>query len=114
MVICPNCQAERRQIKDGRTPAGSQRYRCKLCGSRYTPYPKEHGYDEEVRQQALMLHLEGMSLRLIGRLLAVNHQTVANWVQGYAHFLPADLPPSILEMSALDGQFDDAFVLDQD
>ena len=111
-MLCPKCSAQTRQIKDGRTPAGSQRFRCKQCGCRYTPHPKDPGYDEEVRQQALMLHLEGLSLRLIGRLLAVNHQTVANWISNYANFLPPELPPSILELEALDGELEDAFTLD--
>ena len=113
-MLCPQCHGESRQIKDGRTAAGSQRFRCKLCGCRYTPYAKELGYDQEVRHQALMLHLEGLNLREIGRLLHVHHQTVANWMKGYANFLPQDLPPSILELEALDSEFEDAFTLDVD
>ena len=61
-----------------------------------------------------MLHLEGLSLRLIGRLLGVNHQTVANWINGYAHYLPPDLPPSILELLALDGDLEDVFALEKE
>ena len=102
-MVCQKCRCRDKQIKDGFTPAGSQRYRCKQCGCRYTPDPKERGYDEEVRLQALTLHLEGISLREIGRLLEVNHQSVANWINGYANYLPQDLPPSILEMAELDG-----------
>jgi transposase-like protein len=99
---CPKCRDKERQIRDGYTPSGSQRYRCKRCGCRYTPNPKEHGYDEEVRLQALRLHLEGMSLRAIGRILQVNHQTAANWINAYANHLPADIPDSILELVELD------------
>lgn len=113
-MVCPRCHAEDRQIKDGRTAADSQRFRCRLCGCRYTPYAKEQGYDEEVRHQALMLHLEGLNLREIGRLLSVHHQTVANWIKGYASYLPQDLPPSILELEALDKDFENAFMLDED
>ena len=79
--------------------------RCKSCGCRYTPDPKEHGYDEEVRLQALTLHFEGVSLREIGRLLNVNHQSVANWIKGYENYLPQELPPSILEIAELDGYY---------
>lgn len=46
------------------------------------------GYDDEVREQALQLYLEGASLRSIGRLLHVHHQSVANWINTYAHNLP--------------------------
>ncbi len=103
MIVCPKCQFKDKQIKDGFTPAGSQRYRCKLCSCRYTPQAKERGYDEEVRLQALMLHLEGISLREISRILEVNHQSVANWISSYINNLSQDLPPSILETAELDG-----------
>jgi len=102
-MSCPRCHQAANQIKDGFTAAGSQRYRCKLCRCRYTRDSKERGYDEEVRLQALTLHLEGISLREISRLLAVNHQSVANWINAYAQHLPQNLPPSILEIAELDG-----------
>lgn len=106
-MSCPKCFARNNQIKHGFTAAGSQRMRCNQCRCRYTSNAQDQGYDEEVRHQALALHLEGLSLRLIGRLLAVNHQTVANWINSYANYLPPDLPPSILEMAALDGDLAD-------
>jgi len=102
-IECPRCQSQRQQIKDGRTPAGSQRYLCKNCGTRYTPVAKERGYDEEIRLQALSLYLEGLSLREVSRLLSVNHQSVANWINDYATHMPPNLPPSILEIAILDG-----------
>lgn len=103
MATCVKCHDGERQIKDGVTAAGSQRYRCKACGCRYTPRPKERGYDEEVRLQAMTLFLEGISLRTISRILDVNHQSVANWVNGYADALPDELPDSLLETAVLDG-----------
>jgi len=61
-----------------------------------------------------VLHLDGLSLRLIGRLLGVNHQTAANWINGYANYLPPDLPPSILELLALDGDIEDVLALEKE
>ena len=106
MPICSKCFAESRQVKDGFTAAGSQRYRCKLCGCRYTPQAQDRGYDEDIRLHALRLHREGVSLRGIGRILDVNHQSVANWINAYANYLPADLPDSILDLARLDGLID--------
>jgi transposase-like protein len=103
MSTCPKCQVKERQIKYGRTAAGSQRYRCNLCGHRYTPNAQKAGYDEEIRLQALRLYLDGVSLREVSRVLDINHQTVANWVNGYANQLPLNLPPSVLEIAILDG-----------
>lgn len=104
-VTCPRCNDKTRQARDGRTRAGSQRYRCGACGARYTPYPKEQGYDEEIRFQALQLYLEGYSMREIGRKLNVNHQSVANWMKDYGRYLPPDLPPDIAEKARLEGLY---------
>lgn len=100
---CPRCRVTGTQVKDGFTPAGSQRCRCKACGHRYTPRPQARGYDEEVKLQALTLFYEGVSLRTIARILAVNHQSVANWINEYAGSLPEELPDSVLETAVLDG-----------
>jgi len=43
-----------------------------------------------VHEQAVRLYLEGMSLRAIGRLLGVVHQSVANWVAAHAATVPTD------------------------
>ena len=34
---CPKCEQKERQYKNGKTKAGSQRYRCHNCGHSYTP-----------------------------------------------------------------------------
>jgi transposase-like protein len=46
------------------------------------------GYEQERRQQALQLYLEGMSLRAIGRTLHIHHQSVANWIKAQEETLP--------------------------
>jgi transposase-like protein len=105
MHSCPRCNSRTRQARDGRTPAGSQRYRCGACGCRHTPQPKDQGYDEAIRFQALQLYLEGRSMRAVARALGVNHQSVANWMHDYARYLPPDLPPNIAELARLEGLF---------
>jgi transposase-like protein len=105
VVSCPKCFRNTRQIKDGHTQAGSQRYRCRLCGCRYTPFPQEQGYNEEIRFEALTLYLEGMSMREVARVLEVNHQSVANWMKDYARYLPPDLPPDLIEKARLEGLY---------
>ena len=92
MNTCPHCHEATRQVKIGRTKAGSQRYQCQHCQRKYTPAPKEQGYPDSVRQQALRLYVDGMNLRRIARQLGVVHQTVANWVKAHAATLP-NTPP---------------------
>ena len=92
MNACPYCHEVSRQVKIGRTKAGSQRFQCQHCQRRYTPEPKPQGYPDSVRQQAIRLYVDGMNLRRIARHLGVVHQTIANWVMAHAASLP-DSPP---------------------
>ena len=94
---CPYCLQEDRQVKAGRTKFGSQRYKCQYCKHKYIPVPKRPGYPEEVRMKAISLYLAGVGFRGIARILKVNHQSVANWVNRYA----ANQPPSLLKSSLI-------------
>jgi transposase-like protein len=64
---CPHCENTTQQVKAGYTEAGSQRYQCQHCGRKYTPVPKQQGYPEEMRQQAIRWSVDGMNLRRIAR-----------------------------------------------
>jgi transposase-like protein len=92
MKTCPKCQKESRQVKAGKTPHGSQRYKCQHCQCRYTPDPQETGYPEAMRHRALELYLEGINFRRIARLLKVSHTSVMNWIKAAADQLPDELP----------------------
>jgi hypothetical protein len=81
----------------GHNRAGTQRYRCLACRRNFTPAPKEQGHGAALHEQAVRFYLEGMSLRAIGRLLGVVHQSVANWVAAAGMQLPeavADAAPT--------------------
>ncbi len=84
---CLQCGSDKRQAKWGKNRCGSQRYRCQDCHKVYTPEPMVHGYPLSVRQQAVALHVEGLSLRRIARLLSVNAQSVANWLAAHQNAL---------------------------
>ena len=58
-IRCEKCGQKEGQIKNGRTKAGSQRYRCKHCGKTYTPVKKERMYPEELKDRAIELYMEG-------------------------------------------------------
>lgn len=92
-IYCPHCQRADHQQRVGLTTSGSQRYRCAWCQRKYTPQPKPPGYPASVRQRALQLYVDGLSLRRIARHLGVVHQTVANWIMAYALTVP-DAPPT--------------------
>jgi transposase len=102
---CPKCEREIKQHKVGKNVSGSQRYRCYLCGCKYTPEKKKHAYDAEFRQKAIELYVDGMNLRRIGRHLGVHHQSVSNWVKGYAEKLPDAPVPDKVEKAEMDEIF---------
>jgi predicted RNA-binding Zn-ribbon protein involved in translation (DUF1610 family) len=38
---CPMCEESENVIRQGKTHAGSQRFRCRVCNFNWTPEPKE-------------------------------------------------------------------------
>ena len=94
MHQCPHCRSAERQVKSGFNRTGTQRLQCQSCRRQYTPAPNPLGYDDKTREAALKLYLEGNGFRRIGRLLSVNHQSVANWVTAAHAQLKARYPPA--------------------
>lgn len=92
MKQCPHCQRIDNQVKNGKTSAGSQIYKCKACKRKYTPEPKTNGYAKDRRQQAIRMVLDGNSQRQAARHVGVSHGAVANWFKQYADELPDELP----------------------
>jgi transposase-like protein len=102
---CPKCASEIKQHKVGKLPSGSQRYRCYLCGYKYTPEKKTRSYNAEVRQKAVQMYVDGINLRRIARHLGVNHQSVANWAKTHADGLPTAPVPDKVENAEMDELF---------
>jgi len=101
MSQCPHCQESSQQIKIGFNASGSQRWRCKACGRKYTPQPKPQGYRDEIRQQAVRLYVDGLNYRRIARHLGVHHQTVINWINAHIAALP-EMPPLPEEITVVE------------
>jgi transposase-like protein len=105
MNRCPHCQQTEQQVKAGKTKFGSQRYKCKVCQRVYTPVPKQQGYPDAVRREAVRLYIEGNSLRAIGRHLGVDHKSVSHWVDAHAAQLPDAPLPQAVNNAELDELF---------
>jgi transposase-like protein len=105
MTTCPYCQSSDEQVKNGLNPSGSQRYQCNHCQRTYTPQPTHHGYAPVLREQAIQYYVDGINLRRIARMLGVNHQTVANWVNTHVRRLPPASVPAEPETVELDELF---------
>lgn len=105
MNKCPYCQASEKQVKAGKQPSGSQRWKCQVCHRRYTPEPSDHGYGDAIRHQAVKMYVDGLNYRRIGRLLGVDHKSVMNWVKAYTAQLPPPPVPNDVNNAELDELF---------
>lgn len=102
---CPKCKREEQQYRNGKTKAGSQRYRCNNCGYSYTPEKKAQGYSQTFRQTAIKMYIDGAGLRRTGRQLGVHHQSVANWAKDEAEQLPEAPVPAVVKTAEFDEIF---------
>lgn len=81
---CPDCHHDYRQTKAGLAVNGNQRYQCQDCGRYYVRENRRYRYPADLRAKAVELHNSGLPYRRIANVLAVNHQTVANWIASAA------------------------------
>jgi len=79
MEQCPKCKSNK-FCKDG-IVKGKQRFKCKDCNFRFTV--ENIGKPEKLKRDALILYLEGLGFRSIGRFLNVSHVAAFNWVKSY-------------------------------
>ena len=77
---CSHCQSENIS-RDGRTPKGKQRYRCKDCGRVSRDHPEPRGYSEAEKEQILSAYQERSSLRGLERVFGVSRKTVSAWLK---------------------------------
>ena len=75
------------------------------CGCKYTPEPKQHGYPDEMRKQAVQFYVDGMNLRRIARHFRIYHRTVSLWVQASAASLPDAPVPEEVQTVEMDELF---------
>ena len=78
---CPKCGEETNQVNAGYNQSGTQRCRCRNCGSGYTFNPKTRAYPEEVREQAIRIYYSGVSGRGVGKILHIGKSNVYNWIK---------------------------------
>jgi len=96
---CPKCNSTS-WSKNGFIKE-TQRYKCKECGYNYTVVQKSTAKSASERRLGLMMYLEGLGFRSIGRLLGVSHSSVIKWIKKYGEQLSDvknEKPVSIVEM----------------
>lgn len=83
MDSCPKCKSKNFR-KDGIVKS-KQRYLCKDCQHRFTV--EQIGKPNDLKRNALILYLEGLGFRSIGRCLNVSHVAVFNWIKSFGEKL---------------------------
>lgn len=98
MDSCPKCKGLNFR-KDGIVKS-KQRYLCKDCKYRFTV--EQVGKPSKVKRDALILYLEGLGFRSIGRYLNVSHVAVFNWIKSFGERLDEFRNPEDIEVIELD------------
>jgi transposase-like protein len=98
MKQCPKCKSEK-LCKDG-IVKGKQRFKCKECDFRFTV--EYVGKPDQLKRNALILYLEGLGFRSIGRYLKVSHVTVYNWIKRYGEKIDELRSPDSIEVVEMD------------
>jgi transposase len=98
MDSCPKCQSKNFR-KDGIVKS-KQRYLCKDCKHRFTVW--QIGKPNDVKRNALILYLEGLGFRSIGRYLNVSHVSVFNWIKSFGEKIDEFRNPDDIEVVELD------------
>jgi len=60
---------------------GRQRYKCQACRYLYTVAHKSDISTAAQRRMAVMLYLEGLGFRSIGRILGFSHVAIYQWIK---------------------------------
>ena len=79
-VYCPHCGSED-IVRNGRSPNGKQKYRCKACTRQSRENPTPHAYPEERREEILRAYEERSSLRGLERTFGVSRVSVIAWIK---------------------------------
>ena len=98
MDSCPKCKSKNFR-KDGIVKS-RQRYFCRDCKHRFTV--EQVGKPNKIKRDALILYLEGLGFRSIGRFLNVSHVAVFNWIKSFGERLDEFRNPEDIEVVELD------------
>ena len=98
MDSCPKCKSINFR-KDGIVKS-KQRYFCKDCKHHFTV--EQVGKPNKIKRDALILYLEGLGFRSIGRYLNVSHVAVFNWIKSFGERLDEFRNPEDIEVVELD------------
>ena len=79
-ICCQYCESKE-LVRNGHTPNGKQRYRCKSCKKQSRENPAPNGYTEDRREEIIRSYQERNSMRGLTRTFGVSRNTVKVWLK---------------------------------
>lgn len=79
MEKCKKCSSKS-LVKAG-FARGLQKFKCKICKSFQIIGDKRCKYSSKIKTLAMLMYLENVGLRSIGRILNIPYQTISKWIK---------------------------------
>ena len=90
MENCKGC-GSKELIKNGISPEGAQKYKCKSCGSTYRSGDKSLKHSMEKGIRVVKMYIEGMGIRSIERIEGVSGALIVYWIRNFAELIKKEV-----------------------
>ena len=90
MKYCKSCGGSS-FVKNGRTPKGAQKYKCKSCFGTFRVGDKRLKHPVEKRIKVIKMYLEGVGIRFIERLEGVSNPLIIYWIRHFSDLIRKEI-----------------------
>ncbi len=90
MESCKGC-GSKDLVKNGKTPEGAQRYKCKSCLGTFRSGDKRLKHDLSIRIKVIKMYLEGIGIRSIERLEGVSNPLIIYWIRHFSDLIRKEI-----------------------
>ena len=90
MEYCKGCGCKD-LVKNGISPEGAQKYKCKSCNSTYRSVDRRLKYSMEGRIRVLKMYLEGVGIRSIERLENIPASLIVYWIKHFGELISKEI-----------------------
>jgi transposase-like protein len=90
MEFCKGCSSKE-LIKNGKTPEGIQRYKCKTCFGTFRSGDKRLKHNLSIRIKVIKMYLEGVGIRSIERLEGISNPLIIYWIRHFSELIRKEI-----------------------
>jgi transposase-like protein len=95
MEYCKGCGGKD-LVKNGRSPEGAQKYKCKSCSRTYRAGDNRLKHSMERRIRVMKMYLEGIGIRTIERLENVSAALIVYWIRHFGELIRKELRRQVI------------------